>query len=158
MKRRSLLLLIVIPLGIALLLLAIWAAQFLARTLTVAAPPPAYGGKPVAQQPTQSNDEGQVTVAVTPLNLDRQDSPLEFRIALDTHSVPLNYDLAQMATLRTDQGSPVAAQSWDGGRGGHHLRGTLSFPAVNLSGATWVEVDVQGVAGVPDRVFRWPLP
>ncbi len=143
--------------GILLLLFTVFSLRLLARTTTASPSSSSSGGAPVAQQPTQSNTEGQVTVAVTPLNLDKPSTPLQFQVALDTHSVPLNYDLAQLATLRTDRGSSVAAASWDGGRGGHHLRGTLSFPAVDLKGASWVEVEVRGVAGVPDRVFRWSL-
>ncbi|MFQ6058538.1 MAG: hypothetical protein ACE5MB_06650 [Anaerolineae bacterium] len=108
--------------------------------------------------PTRFSDAGRVVVDVTPLNLDRPEDTLHFRVGMNTHSVDLSYDLAQLAVLRTDRGDEVAALRWDGAMGGHHVNGTLYFPAVNLEGVQWLEVVIRGVAGVSERVFRWELP
>jgi len=98
-----------------------------------------------------------VVVEITPLNLDQPGKTLDFRVAMNTHSVNLDYDLTQLAVLRTERGDEVAPSRWDGPRGGHHVRGTLSFPAPDLRGVRWVEVLIRDVAGVPERVFRWEL-
>ena len=82
---------------------------------------------------------------------------LHFQIAMNTHSVELDYDLTKLAVLRTDQGDEATALRWDGGRAGHHVNGTLYFLAVDLNGVRWVEVVIRDVAGVPERVFRWDL-
>src|SRR5512139_3615791 len=79
---------------------------------------------------TQTNDEAMVTVAVTPLNLnDKSAATLDFKIALNTHSVDLGYDLTAIAALSNDAGETVQPLKWDGpAGGGHHRGGTLSFP------------------------------
>jgi hypothetical protein len=68
-------------------------------------------------------------------------------------------DLAELATVSTDTGMTVEASGWDGAAGGHHVSGTLSFPA-SVDGASVlagsqrltlkiVEVDT------PERLFVW---
>lgn len=78
-------------------------------------------------------------------------------VAMNTHSVELDYDLARLAVLRTDRGDEVIPLRWDGARGGHHVNGTLYFPAMDLKGVQWVELVIREVAGVPERTFRWEL-
>ena len=113
--------------------------------------------------PARISDAGQVVMEVRPLNLDQPEdtsvdsTALHFQIAMNTHSVELDYDLTKLAVLRTDQGDEATPLRWDGGRGGHHVNGTLYFSTVDLSGAQWVEVVIRDVAGVPERVFRWDL-
>jgi len=108
--------------------------------------------------------EGNLTIEVTPLNLKADGDTLDFKVVLNTHSVDLSFDLAAKAVLQDDQGRQVQATSWDGGRGGHHLDGTLSFPGRDSTGAAlvgpntrYLEVLIHGVADVPQRVFRWEL-
>jgi hypothetical protein len=98
-----------------------------------------------------------VVVEVIPLNLDQPETTLHFQVSLNTHSVELDYDLTQLAVLRTDRGDEVTPLRWDGSRGGHHVSGVLYFPAVNLEGAQWIELVIREVAGVPERSFRWEL-
>jgi hypothetical protein len=109
------------------------------------------------------SDAGQVVVEVTPLNLgqsedtDVSSTGLHFQVAMNTHSVELDHDLTRLTVLRTDQGDEILPLRWDGGQGGHHVNGTLYFPAVELNGVRWVEIVIRDVDGVPERVFRWDL-
>lgn len=111
---------------------------------------------------TRSDVQGAVTVNVTPLNLDNPSDELEFDIALETHSVDLSMDLATLATLTTDTGITVQATKWDAPRGGHHVEGTLIFPATkdgkaildNASELTLMIADVDALS----RVFQWAVP
>ena len=93
--------------------------------------------KPVGAQEIQltelSDGQGAVTVIVTPLDLNSSQDTLRFEVALETHSIDLSMDLATLATLSTDTGESVNASMWDAPRGGHHVSGTLSFPA-NVDG------------------------
>ncbi len=107
--------------------------------------------------PSQVSDAGRVVIEVTPLDLGGGEDTLHFQVAMNTHSVELDYDLTQLALLRTDRGVEVRPTLWDGGRGGHHVYGVLFFPAVDLSKARWVEIIIHDVAGVPERRFRWEL-
>lgn len=107
---------------------------------------------------TQTDDEASVTVAITPLNLsDKSAATLDFKIALNTHSVDLNYDYQAIATLSNDAGEKVRATKWDGPRsGGHHVSGTLSFPALKKGGQT-LTLTLLGIANVPERTFTWKV-
>ena len=49
---------------------------------------------------------------------------------LNTHSVELDYDYSQIASLIDDQGNSYRVVSWNGGRSGHHLEGKLNFEAL----------------------------
>jgi len=113
--------------------------------------------------PARVSDAGRVVVEVTPLNLGQSEDTsvdstgLHFQVAMNTHSVELDHDLTRLAVLRTDQGDEISPLRWDGARGGHHVNGTLYFPAVELNGVRWVEIVIRDVDGVPERVFRWDL-
>lgn len=123
-----------------------------------AATEPASPGNDLAR----SDEQGAVTVNVTPLNLDNPSDQLEFGIALETHSVDLSMDLATLATLTTDTGVTVQPTTWDAPRGGHHVEGKLIFPATkdgktildDASKLTLTIIDVDA----PSRVFEWSIP
>lgn len=103
--------------------------------------------------------QGAIAVSVTPINLDQTSATIDFLVALDTHSVNLSMDLATLATLATDQGLTVLGASWDGGVGGHHVSGTLSFPS-SINGHPLREGASQFVLVIRDldaaeRSFVW---
>lgn len=106
---------------------------------------------------TREAEGGNVVVEVTPLDWPPQPGVnLSFQVALNTHSVDLSYDLSQIAALRTSEGIEVSALAWDSpAMGGHHVMGTLTFPPLPLDGASWIELDIYDVAGVPARTFQW---
>jgi hypothetical protein len=116
---------------------------------------------PSSESATRSDQQGAVTVTVTPLNLDNPSNQLEFDVALETHSVDLGMDLATLATLRTDTGVTVPATLWDAPRGGHHVDGKLTFPAMKdgrsiLEGATKLTLTIVNV-DASSRIFEWNL-
>jgi hypothetical protein len=108
---------------------------------------------------TKVDNQGAVEVVVKPVNLEYPGETIEFEIALDTHSVDLSMDLADLAILRTDMGLEVKAAAWDAPRGGHHVGGILSFPAsVNgdfvLEEAVEFQLVISGL-DAPERIFVW---
>lgn len=110
---------------------------------------------------TLADDQGAVTVAVTQVNLNGPEDTLDFYVALDTHSVNLDMDLAKNAFLTTDTGLTVSPVRWDGPAGGHHVAGTLKFlPTLGdqpvLEGAEQVTLTIRNV-DVPERNFIWVL-
>jgi hypothetical protein len=113
---------------------------------------------PAGEDLTQTNNEAMVTVAVTPLNLnDKSAAALDFKIALNTHSVDLGYDLLTIATLSNDAGEKVQPTKWDGpAGGGHHRGGTLSFPPLKTRGQA-LTLTLRGIADVPERTFTWKV-
>jgi hypothetical protein len=109
----------------------------------------------------QSDSQGAVEVTVRPLFDGATGSTLEFAVTMNTHSVDLSFDLAQLAVLTTDTGITLQAFKWDGPSGGHHVSGTLSFPAQAdgkpvLEGAKQIVLAIKGV-DAPARTFSWNL-
>lgn len=107
------------------------------------------------------DEQGFVEVAVTPLNLNAPDETLKFSVGLNTHSIDLSMDLAQLATLEADNGRDVQALLWDAPRGGHHVSGVLSFPTVVdgaklLEDATRLTLKIMDL-NVAERSFTWSL-
>ena len=122
---------------------------------------------PVAQTaPEESGLEredaqGSVAVIVTPLNLGQSADILDFDVVMDTHSVDLSMDLTTLAELTTDSGLSVKPVKWDAPMGGHHVSGTLSFPATIdgaplLEGVTTLTLTLLNV-DAPERIFTWQL-
>lgn len=77
----------------------------------------------------RSDEQGEVSVEITPVNSDQAWESIDFQVKMNTHSVDLSMDLAELATLTTDAGHTVQAFRWDGPSAGHHVSGMLSFPA-----------------------------
>lgn len=153
-----------VPLWIAMALAVLTVAWWLGRPHA----PAQTAGPAAAASPAtglaQSDAQGAVDVAVTPLNLERPGDTLDFQVSLNTHSVDLSFNLAAQAMLRDDRGREVKALTWEGGTGGHHLSGRLTFPIEDASGTVLLgpqthhlELLLRDVAGVPQRTFRWNL-
>lgn len=126
---------------------------------------PAQPAQPVGNQAIQlaelTDSQGAVTVIVKPLDLNSSAGTLNFEVTLDTHSIDLSMDLAALATLTTDTGQGVQAALWDAPLGGHHVSGTLSFPASVeskpiLDGASKLTLIIKDV-DAPERIFSWDL-
>lgn len=102
-----------------------------------------------------------VVVAIQPLNVGSGEEWLKFEVSMNTHSVDLSMDLAALASLATNNGLTVQAILWDAPRGGHHVKGTLVFPASVdgkslFDGATELILIIKEV-DVPVRIFTWSL-
>jgi len=110
---------------------------------------------------TVSDSQGAVIVDITPKNFTAE--TLDFDVSLNTHSVDLSMDLATLATLTTDTGvTTLPASLWDAPHGGHHVAGTLQFPASVdgksvLEGAKQITIKIVNL-DAPERVFTWDLP
>jgi hypothetical protein len=105
---------------------------------------------------TRTNEGGSVTIKVKPLNLGSGGATLEFDVVMDTHSVELNFDLKQLAVLKTDTGAEVKPSAYQVGSG-HHVESKLSFPADKITGARMLTLILKNVSGVAERTFTWNL-
>lgn len=105
----------------------------------------------------QTVEGGSVSVEVIPTVL-KLGVPLEFEIAMNTHSVDLSDDMLNSVVLRDDAGNEYIPTAWDGpSGGGHHRSGTLKLAALK-GNAKAVTLFVKNIAGVPERVFKWQIP
>lgn len=110
---------------------------------------------------TRMDEQGAVIFEVTPLNLGTAADTLDFDVAMNTHSIDLSMDLAVLSTLTTDTGITIPATEWDGAPGGHHVSGTLIFPAMQngksiIEGSSRLTLTIVNV-DAPTRVFEWEL-
>lgn len=104
------------------------------------------------RQTSQGSD-----VEVVAKALDVSDATAEFQrfeVEFTTHAVNLDFDLAAIALLGDEKGTLVPADSWTGGRGGHHLSGVLSFRAQDLLGFQSLELTLDP-PGLGKRTFSW---
>lgn len=110
---------------------------------------------------TLVDEQGAVSVAVTPRGLDPSATVLDFEVAMNTHSVDLSMNLAELAMLTTDTGTQIAASGWEAPQGGHHVSGVLSFPALGEDGPLLDSVMTLTLTltnvDVPERTFTWSL-
>ncbi len=110
---------------------------------------------------SQKDQQGNVEVAVKPLNLNNPGETLDFEVALNTHSVDLSMDLAALSILTTDKGLSSNALIWDAPRGGHHVAGVLSFPnvageSILLDHASHLTLTIREVDAA-ERSFTWTV-
>ncbi len=105
---------------------------------------------------SQTVDGGNVAVKVMPLKMEPT-APLEFEIAMNTHSVDLADDMMKAVVLRDESGMEFTPSAWDGpGAGGHHREGKIRFAPLTMNTKTLTLV-VKNVAGVPERSYTWEL-
>ena len=121
---------------------------------------PSDQGRSPSQELARSDTQGAVEVIVSPSSWTRDaEGTLEFEVSMETHSVELSMDLAQLATLETDTGLTLQALDWSGG-GGHHVTGVLRFRSATPEGrpllqdATLLILTLRDV-DAPSRLFQW---
>lgn len=139
--------------GIAIILasivLGMWSANR-ADTDLVAEENGAGEPGPIVLQP-QMNEEGEVSVSVTPTIA----GSWSFEIVMNTHSVALSEDPAEAAVLVDDQGNEYGPLRWEGDpSGGHHRQGVLFFEAIAPLPAS---ITLTIVIGGTERNFNWIL-
>ncbi|MEX2442518.1 MAG: YncE family protein [Alkalispirochaeta sp.] len=107
---------------------------------------------------TRVNQERAVTIAITPLPMEKGSTGAAFSVSMNTHSVNLDFDLTERAILRDAGGEEYRPSGWDAPAGGHHVSGTLRFDDVDddaLREGGSYQIVITGVAGAPERAFRW---
>lgn len=105
----------------------------------------------------RTSDQAGVRMVVTPKALGPGVKVWEFNIVMDTHTKPLNENLAQVAVLIDGAGHRYVPIAWQGDPpGGHHRKGILQFSAPAEMPKS-VELQISGVGGVDSRAFRWDL-
>lgn len=148
--------------GIAILLpaLSLVAALVLLRNKPEPpAPPPTETSakQPLSPYETKQDNGGNVTVAVTPYII-TIGKPVSFTVSVNTHSVPLEFDLPAISALTDNNGNSLGAATWDGTPpGGHHRNGTLTFSVPLSKQAKAITLVLTNIAGTATRTFTWEV-
>ncbi len=67
--------------------------------------------------------------------------------------------MESISFVRFDDGKNKNALGWfKPGGGGHHISGTLQFPGPIPDGVKSLQVVIEGIDGISQRVFEWKLP
>lgn len=103
----------------------------------------------------QTNSEGGVSITVNSENFDFKNP--QFLISFETHQGDLDFNIAEVAILTTDNTTEYRPLAWDGGTGGHHLSGILYFPTINAEIKN-IKLIIKNVYGIPAREFFWIIP
>lgn len=102
---------------------------------------------------TDSQNGVEAVVKIKPLVCDEFcENEASFDVSFTTHEGDLSFDLVKISTLEAD-GQILPAKNWDGGSGGHHLSGTLTFPGLNEEPEKMI-LRMRNIAGA-DRTFTW---
>lgn len=107
---------------------------------------------------TLVNDDGGVSVSVTPLDLSETAPTWDFRVVLNTHTKELGEDMAEVSVLVDAGGREYRPVAWEGAPpGGHHREGVLKFSPVSPKPAS-LQLVIRKVGGVEERSFKWAVP
>ena len=104
---------------------------------------------------TKTEEQGNVTIVVTPLDLSSQSAEWKFDVGMNTHSVELDQDMVRSVVLVDDQGKEYKPTGWDGPVGGHHREGVLTFDTITPTPKS-VELKISDIGSVI-RTFTWQL-
>lgn len=103
--------------------------------------------------PQTSNERGiKVTATLQAIAADAK--TWTFEVTLETHTQPLNDDLARSATLIAD-GKQYLPLAWEGALpGGHHRKGVLRFKAI-VPQPRSMELQIRLAGDKSPRSFKW---
>lgn len=106
---------------------------------------------------SQSNEQGEVAVTITPRSVLPTAETWSFNVLLDTHSVELNEDMVSIAVLTGNGSEQYRSTGWQGdGPGGHHREGVLLFKPI-IPMPTLLTLSLSNLGGVSVRTFSWQV-
>jgi len=104
---------------------------------------------------SKTDEQAEVTVTVTPLDLSSQSTEWKFNVVMNTHSVELDHDMEEVAALWSG-GTSYKPLRWEGALpGGHHREGVLIFAAPAPTPQA-IDLRFEGIGGVT-KSFTWDI-
>lgn len=103
----------------------------------------------------QTNQAGGLNITAMTINTSGRQNAT-FELVFDTHEGDLVFDFTSQAVLIVNSNREYQPISWDGGSGGHHLSGKLTFPPLPKAAKT-MKLVIKDFSGVKERIFSWQL-
>ena len=104
----------------------------------------------------QVSNEREIKVTATLNNIPSAAKTWDFAVSLETHTQPMNDDLAKASVLIAG-GKQYLPLGWEGSPpGGHHRKGLLRFEAIAPLPAS-VELQIRLIGDPSPRSFKWQL-
>lgn len=104
---------------------------------------------------SQVNGEGGVSVEVTPIDFSFS-TPVKLKVDFTTHQGNLDFDMTKISYLLDDKNNKYIPSSWEGGSGGHHISGALSF-SEPIKDTKTIKFVIENVSNVEKREFLWEI-
>ena len=123
-------------------------------------------GSSIDRSPNQSNNTtlstltpqnktmGVVEVTLTPENVEPGEE-IVFDLAMNNHSIDLDYDYIKIVTLLDDQENEYKPSEWTGNTSGHHVSGKLKFSPIQTQTSS-ITLKIDGVDNQKET-FEWKL-
>lgn len=138
---------------VLIILIALIAFNVSSKSSNLQSPNQAMENLKTDYAPQEQNGK-EIEVTVTPIQFEKG-IPIKFKVTISTHTIDLDYDIRQLSKLKDDKGNSYNARFWDGGKGGHHLSGELTFD--NLQDVVkQLQLTIENINGL-DRQFKWSL-
>ncbi len=103
----------------------------------------------------QVKDEGGVSIEVAPIDFSFS-TPVKLKVDFTTHQGNLDFDITKISYLLDDKNNKYIPVSWEGGSGGHHLSGALSF-SEPIKDTKTIKFVIENVYNVEKREFLWEI-
>ncbi|KKQ34237.1 MAG: hypothetical protein US50_C0056G0005 [Candidatus Nomurabacteria bacterium GW2011_GWB1_37_5] len=104
---------------------------------------------------TKTNNDGDLEISVSPLDLSPKSSEWQFDFVMSTHSIELDQNMTKSVTLTTDRDNKYTPLKWEGDPpGGHHRSGILTFNPISPIPKT-IELSVRGIDDMAETKFMW---
>ena len=106
--------------------------------------------------PAKIDEQASVNVIVTPLDMSAHSNEWRFDISMNTHVVPLDQDMVNIAVLVDENGKIYKPLRWEGApAGGHHRDGVLVFNPITPIPKS-ITMKISDIGGV-ERSFIWQM-
>ncbi len=100
------------------------------------------------EQEAKAKPFGRVNVMVTPKQISPAKSVI-LDLSLSNHAIELDYDFSKTIKLTDNLGNTYEPISWNGGSGGHHINGEISFNPLK-KGVKNIALKLEGIDGITD--------
>lgn len=106
---------------------------------------------------TKTDNQGEVTISITPLLEKSDEENYVFQVEMNTHSVDLSeFDLNNLTEISIGQNEEVGSITWEPSTTeGHHTEGYIKVNGNWKSDFLFLELKLNNINGINSRTFKW---
>lgn len=106
---------------------------------------------------TKTDNQGEVTISITPLLEKNNEESYVFQVEMNTHSVDLSqFDLNNLTEISIGQNEEVGRITWEPSTNeSHHTEGYIKVNGNWKSDFRFLELKIYNINGIKSRTFTW---